>query len=305
MTYAALLTGGTAVMTRRPDPVIIAEAITREKLTAVFASPADFYRLVDIYEQDPGKYDTGSLKVVSYGWGAFRPDYDQKFRKVFGRDLVIIGNDGQTECVYDNRMWHHKWYEKYAKNEPAVNYLGVPHPFYATTVMNENGRFCPPGVMGEKVMRSPGMMAGYYKNEEATREAFKYGWFHGGDAAMYDEDGLLIMVDRYKDIIKSGGENVSSQRVENVLKIHPKVENAAVIGLPHEKWLEAVTACVVPRPGEKPTEEELITYCREKLAGYETPKKVIFVEKLPETVGGKLQKYLLRKEFQNIHKDEK
>lgn len=304
LVYSALLVGGTAVIARRPDPQVMAEVITQEKLTAIYGSPADFYRLADIYEQDPEKYDRNSLKVLFYGWSAFRPDYDQKFRKIFGEDLLIVGNDGQTECVYDTRMWHHKWYEKYAKNEPSVNYLGVPHPFYATTVMDENGNICPPNVMGEKVMRSPVMMAGYYKNEEATREAFKFGWLHGGDAAMYDDEGLLIMVDRYKDVIKSGGENVSSMRVEQILRMHPKVANAAVIGLPHEKWMEAVTACVVPKPGEKPTEEELIAYCREKLAGYETPKKVVFVEKLPETVGGKLQKYLLRNQYKDLYKDD-
>ncbi|MFZ5631478.1 MAG: AMP-binding protein [Bacillota bacterium] len=305
MTYAALLSGGTALIARRPDPQAMIEAIDREKITWIFGSPADYYRIADIIEQNPGKYDLGSFKVAGYGWGAFRPDYDKKLRKIFGKDLLVIGNDGQTECVYDNRMWHHMWYEKYEKNEPAVNYLGVPHPFYATTVLDDNGNICPPGVMGHKVMRSPVMMAGYYKNEEATREAFEHGWFHGGDAAMYDEDGLLIMVDRYKDIIKSGGENVSSLRVEQVIRMHPKVANAAVIGIPHERWLEAVTACVIPKPGENPTEEELIAYCRERLAGYETPKNVVFMDKFPETVGGKIQKYILRKELQDLYRDKK
>lgn len=305
MTFSALMTGGSAVITRRPDVEVMLEAITREKITTIFGNPLDFYRLIDLYEANPGKWDIGSIKVVAHGWGASRPDYDKKFRKYLGEDLVMVDNDGQTECVYDNRMWHHLWYEKYCQNEPATNYLGVPHPFYATTILDENGDVCPPGTVGEKAMRSPCMMAGYYKNEEATREAFKYGWFHSGDAAMYDEEHMLIFVDRYKDIIKSGGENVSSARVEATLMLHPKVANAAIIGLPHERWGEAVTACVVPKPGEQPTEEELIAFCRERLAGYETPKRVIFLDEIPATVGGKKQKYLLRERFKEAYQGEK
>lgn len=305
MTFSALMTGGSAVLTRRPDLGVMAEAITREKITSIFGNPVDFCRLVDLYEANPGKYDFSSVKVVAHGWGASRPDYDKKWRKICGQDLVMVDNDGQTECVYDNRMWHHIWYDKYEKNEPATNYLGVSHPFYATTVMDENGNICSPGVTGEKVMRSPCMMAGYYKNEEATREAFKFSWFHSGDAAMYDDEYLLIMVDRYKDIIKTGGENVSSARVENVLMMHPKVENAAIIGLPHDRWIEAVTACVVPKSGEQPTEEELIAFCREKLAGYETPKKVVLMKEIPVTVGGKKQKYLLREKLKDLFLGEK
>lgn len=304
MTYAALIVGGTAVMTRKPDPKLMVEAISREKITAAFGSPLDFYQIADAYEKNPGKYDSSNLKAISYGWSSFRPDYDRKLKKIFGQDLLIIGNDGQTECVYDTRMWHHKWYETYEKNEPALNYFGVPHPFYATTIMNEKGEICPPQVMGEKVMRSPVMMAGYYKNEKATKEAFKFGWFHGGDAAMYDDNGLMIMVDRYKDIIKSGGETVSSIRVEQMLIVHPKVAQVAVIGLPHNRWLEAVTACVVPVPGEDPTEEELINFCRERLGGYERPKKIVFMEELPATVGGKIQKFILRKKLKDLYKDE-
>ena len=304
MTLSALATGGTAVIIRRPDPQTMVEALSREKLTAIFGNPSDFCQVADTIEQNPGKYDTTNLRVVSHGWGASRPDYDRKFRKLFRQDLVMIDNNGQTECVYDNRFWHHMWYEKYEKNEPVVNYLGVSHPFYATTIMDDNGNLCPPGVVGEKVMRSPVMMAGYYKDEESTKQAFRFGWFHGGDACMHDEEGLLVMVDRYKDIIKSGGENVSSIRVETVLKMHPKVENAAVIGLPHERWLEAVTACVVTKQGVELTEEELIAFCRERAAGYETPKKIVFVEEIPSTVGGKMQKYLLREKLKDLYAGE-
>jgi acyl-CoA synthetase (AMP-forming)/AMP-acid ligase II len=151
-----------------------------------------------------------------------------------------------------------------------------------------------PGVAGEAVYRSPAMMSGYYRDEAATRDAFRFGWFHSGDSCAYDDDGLRIMLDRYKDIIKTGGENVSSLRVEAVLSQHPGIDKAVVIGLPHDRWGEAVTALVVRRPGSEPTGAEIITFCRAVLAGYETPKDVVFVDTLPETVGGKVLKYKLR-----------
>jgi len=132
---------------------------------------------------------------------------------------------------------------------------------------------------------------------------FRFGWFHSGDSCAYDDDGLRIMLDRYKDIVKTGGENVSSLRVEAVLAQHPDVAKAAVIGLPHPRWSEAVTAVVVLRDGAAASEEDLIKYCRASLAGYETPKSVVFAAGLPETVGGKVLKYRLRAEHAGHYRD--
>jgi acyl-CoA synthetase (AMP-forming)/AMP-acid ligase II len=147
------------------------------------------------------------------------------------------------------------------------------------------------------------VMAGYYRDEAATRHAFRYGWFHSGDSCAYDDAGLRIMLDRYKDIVKTGGENVSSLRVEAVLAQHPDVAKAAVIGLPHPRWSEAVTAVVVLRDGAEAGEDELIKHCRASLAGYETPKSVVFAADLPETVGGKVLKYKLRAEHAGHYRD--
>jgi acyl-CoA synthetase (AMP-forming)/AMP-acid ligase II len=174
--------------------------------------------------------------------------------------------------------------------------VGVPNPLVAADVVDEEGNSLrgTVGVPGEVVYRSPVLTAGYYKDEDATREAFRDGWFHSGDVCTYDEDGLRIMVDRSKDIVKSGGENVSSLRVESVLIQHPTVQKAAVVGLPHEHWGEAVTAFVVAAPGADPDADELVAFCRSKLAGFETPKGVQVVDELPVTVGGKVLKYKLR-----------
>src|SRR5690606_447824 len=150
---------------------------------------------------------------------------------------------GQTEAIACHRFWPTKWPEVHRATAPAVNYVGVPSPLLASDVVDETGEPVR-GVPGEAVYRSPIMTAGYYRNPEATAEAFRGGWFHSGDSAQVDEQGLRIMVDRYKDIVKTGGENVSSQRVEAVLHRHPAVGRAAVVGLPHERWGEAVTAVV-------------------------------------------------------------
>jgi acyl-CoA synthetase (AMP-forming)/AMP-acid ligase II len=151
------------------------------------------------------------------------------------------------------------------------------------------------------VYRSPTIASGYYLNQEASDEAFRDGWFHSGDSCTVDEDGLRIMVDRFKDIVKSGGENVSSIRVEAVLQGHPAVARVAVIGLPHDHWGEAVTAVVVPKPDASVSAEVLIAHCRERLAGFETPKGVVFIDALPDTVGGKVLKYRLRERFADFY----
>src|SRR5262249_19294605 len=150
------------------------------------------------------------------------------------------------------------------------------------------------GQPGEAVYRSPVVTAGYYLDEDATREAFRDGWFHSGDLCTYDEEGLRIMVDRSKDMIKSGGATVSTLRRETILRQHPEILNAAVVGLPDERWGEAVTAIIVPADGAAPDPDEVIAFCRERLAGYESPKGVIIVDELPATVGGKVLKYKLR-----------
>ncbi len=155
--------------------------------------------------------------------------------------------------------------------------------------------------------RSPAITAGYYKDAAATAEAFRGGWFHSGDVCAYDDDGLRIMQDRMKDIVKSGGENVSSLRVEAILQGHPAVARAAVIGLRHERWGEAVTAMVIlaeeaASGGAKlPTELELIAFARTRLAGFELPKKIVFVKELPVTVGGKVLKYRLRAMYEGLY----
>jgi fatty-acyl-CoA synthase len=155
----------------------------------------------------------------------------------------------------------------------------------------------PPGEVGELVARGPAVMLGYYKEEEKTADTFKGGWHHTGDLAKMDEDGFIYFVDRRKDIIKSGGENVSSQEVEALLFKHPAMADKAVIGMPDPYWSEAVTAVVVRSPGAEVKEDEIIEFCKKELAGYKVPKKVVFVDALPRNPSGKILKNDIRQQL--------
>jgi acyl-CoA synthetase (AMP-forming)/AMP-acid ligase II len=295
-TYSVFLSGGTLVLGRRPNPEHIAAMIAEERVTALWAGSPAMIRAVDAVFTARPELDARSLTVIVYGWAALPPATLASMKRHCGEDLCVFEIFGQTESISCHRFWPDEWPELYAATAPQYNYVGVPSPILASTVLDADGGDLAgqPGVAGEAVYRSPAVMAGYYRDEEATRHAFRYGWFHSGDSCAYDDAGLRIMLDRYKDIVKTGGENVSSLRVEAVLAQHPDVAKAAVIGLPHPHWSEAVTAVVVLREGARASEEDLIKHCRASLAGYETPKSVVFAADLPETVGGKVLKYRLR-----------
>jgi acyl-CoA synthetase (AMP-forming)/AMP-acid ligase II len=299
--FGTLVTGGTLVLGRRPDPEQIASAVAAERVTALWAGSP---QLLGALAPRLGAVDAKSLRVIVYGWAALDPRLLAELERHCAEDLLVFEIFGQTEAIACHRFWPSRWPEIYAATAPAVNYVGVPSPLLASMVMDPEGESLAgsPGVPGEAVYRSPAVMAGYYRDEEATEEAFRFGWFHSGDSCSYDEQGLRVMVDRYKDIVKSGGENVSSIRVESVLLQHEGVVKAAVVGLPHDRWGEAVTAVVVAAPDCKPTEEELLAWCRERLAGFERPKRVIFVDEFPETVGGKILKYRLRERFADAYR---
>lgn len=299
-TFSVFLAGGSLVLGRRPVPGAVAEAVAAERATALWAGSPQFVGALAAELDARPELDAASLGVLVYGWGALAPALVESLQRRCGGELVTLGIFGQTEAIACHRFWPSKWPEVHRRTAPAVNYVGVPSPLLASDVVDEAGEPVR-GEPGEAVYRSPTVTAGYYRNPDATREAFRGGWFHSGDSTTVDADGLRIMVDRYKDIVKTGGENVASMRVEAVLLDHPAVARAAVVGLPHEHWGEAVTAVVVPAPGAAATAEDLIAHCRERLAGFETPKAVVFADGLPETVGGKVLKYRLRAEHAALY----
>jgi fatty-acyl-CoA synthase len=172
-----------------------------------------------------------------------------------------------------------------------------------TQVVGDDGRPVAPGEVGEIVHRSPHAMLGYWNDPEKTAEAFHGGWFHSGDLGVLDEEGYLSVVDRKKDMIKTGGENVASREVEEAIYAHPAVQEVAIFGTPDPKWIEAVTAAVVLRAGEQASEADLIAFCRERLARFKAPKHVVFVDELPKNASGKILKRNLRERFAGLAAD--
>ncbi|MCW2636726.1 MAG: Long-chain-fatty-acid--CoA ligase [Blastococcus sp.] len=303
LSLPAFLAGGRLVIGRRPSPDEMAAAIEREQVTAMWGGSPQLVKALAASMEAQSGTDRSSLRVLVYGWGAVEPGVLATLESRCGPDFTLVGIFGQTEAISCHRFWPSAERSKYEAAGSSVNYVGIPNPLLASTVLDFDGSdlLGTPGVPGEAVYRSPAVTAGYYRDLSATEEAFRYGWFHSGDSCVVDEDGLRIMVDRYKDIIKSGGENVSSIRVEAMLHEHPEVTKAAVIGLPHERWGEAVTAVVVRTPGAAVTEQELVDWARSRLAGFETPKAVLFADALPETVGGKVLKYKLRQAMADLY----
>ena len=163
-------------------------------------------------------------------------------------------------------------------------------------IFDDNDHEMPAGKAGEIVMRGPSMMKGYYRNEEDTEMTFRNGWMHTRDFGRFDEEGFLYFLDRKKDIIKTVGENVSSREVEEVIAKHEKVMQVAVVGMPDAYWIEAVTACVVPYPEFELTEEEVIAFCKQNLAAYKVPKRVVLmgIKDMPRLPSGKILKRQLR-----------
>jgi acyl-CoA synthetase (AMP-forming)/AMP-acid ligase II len=177
--------------------------------------------------------------------------------------------------------------------------LAAGRPVLGTEVkiVDANDNPLPNGVIGQVLTRGPQMMKGYWKQPDATAEALRGGWMHTGDAGILDEEGYLYIQDRFKDMVVSGGENVYPRIVEEVLFKHPAVAEAAVIGVPDEKWGETIKAVVVLRQGMNATEDEIIDFCRGKLGGFERPRSVDFVETLPRTPSGKVLKRVLREPY--------
>jgi fatty-acyl-CoA synthase len=172
-----------------------------------------------------------------------------------------------------------------------------------TRVVDDDDNPLPAGTVGEIVHRSPHATLGYYKDEEKTAEAFRNGWFHSGDLGFLDDEGRLSIVDRKKDMIKTGGENVASREVEETIYQLDGVAEVAVFGVSHPRWIEAVVAVVVPKPGASLSEDAVLQHTRKHLAGYKTPKHVVVTDALPKNPSGKILKRQLREEHAGIAQD--
>lgn len=292
VTTSLLHLGAKTVVCRGFDPQALLSAIEQERLGLMFCLPAMYRALLD--HPACSSTDFSSLKKCIYAMTPMDKPTLIQGREIFGADFVL--GTGQTEFFPASNCLMPEW-----QLEKEGNYWGESVLTVDTAIMDEDGNLLPPGEVGEIVWRGPAVMSGYLKNPEATDQAWAHGWHHSGDLGYFDDDGLLVFVDRKKDMIKTGGENVPSIKVEQVILGHPKVEAVAVVGLPHEKWVEAVTAFVQPALGRDLTAQEILEFCREKLGKFEIPKEIIIVAELPKTATGKLQKNILRQEYQDYY----
>ncbi|MGX9789580.1 long-chain-fatty-acid--CoA ligase [Mycobacterium sp. MMS18-G62] len=286
-----LYEGCTTVVQRDVDPPAILKAVARHGITNMLLVPAVIHRLVST----PGVEDTdfSSVRAIVYGASPITDDVLVKGLKQFGCEFLqvygLTETTGSITQLDDHDPVH---------RPQLLRSCGKPYPWVQVRIVDKDGADVPIGTVGELWTRSPQNMRGYWNNPEATTGTVTPdGWLKTGDAAYLDGDGYIYLHDRLKDIIVSGGENVSPAEVENVLMTHPGVGDVAVIGVPDEKWGEAVKAVVVPAAGTSPSEAELIAYARERLGGFKLPKSVDFAGVLPRTPSGKLLKRTLREPY--------
>lgn len=278
--------GGAAIrLDRGFDAGRLLGHIADARITFLMGLPMMYGALLD--HQKRPQSDLSSLRMCMYAMAPMSQTMLTELIREICPNFALCS--GQTEMYPSTTMF--KPEEQLRRFGP---YWGSSTFANETAIMDDDGQLLGQGQVGEIVHRGPNVMLGYYKDPEATEAAFAYGWHHTGDLGKFDVDGQLLFIDRKKDLIKSGGENVPSLKVEECLLRHPGVANVAVVGLPHARWAEAVTAFVVPKPGHRVVEEELHLHCRSALGIFERPKKIIFVDALPMTTTGKIQKALLR-----------
>ncbi len=292
---AVWLRGGSVVVLATFDLAVVLETIEKEKVTTSFLVPTIIYAMLDF--PDLKKYDTSSLKNIVYGAAPIAPQRLKEAIQTFGP--VFTQLYGQTEgpnaLITLSREEH--IIEGDDKLVARLASCGRPSPAVQLRLIDDKGEDVPNGEPGQITVKSPNIMLGYLNQPELTAETIKDGWLHTGDVARQDENGYVYIVDRVKDMIVSGGFNIYPKEIEDTLHEHPAVAMAAVIGVPDEKWGEAVKAMIMLKPDMTVSEDELITLCKEKKGSIFAPKSVDFVDIIPTTPLGKPDKKVMRKPF--------
>ena len=285
----------TQVFIPRFDPLAVLDAIQTERVSSVLLVPT----MINFVLQVPGvsKYDLSSLRQVSYGASPIAPEVLRRAMEIFGCNfgqgyglteasplLTVLNPDDHRRAVEGN--------------EHLLASCGKPVPGVEVRVVDIDDRDVKPGEVGEIIARGPNIMRGYWRREDDTAVAIVGGWLRTGDLATIDEEGYIYLVDRKKDMIVTGGENVFSTEVEAVLYAHPAVKEAAVIGVPDSRWGEAVHACIALKHSQAVTPEALIEFCRGRLASYKVPRSIDIIDgELPKGGTGKILKKQLRERY--------
>ena len=300
-TMAAIYGGRTLVMERQFDAKEWMELVQAEKTNRAMMVPTMLKQVVD--HPDFVKYDLSSMKVITYGAAPMPLPVIKKALELFP-GVAFINAFGQTETAStitalspeDHMLTGTQ--EEIDRKLKRLTSIGKPMADVEMQIIDEEGNKLPTGEIGEIVARGPRIMTGYWKDEEKTQNTIdKDGWVHTGDMGYKDEDGYFFLAGRATDMIIRGGENISPEEIEDVIHSHPYVEECAVIGVPDETWGEEPRAIICCKAGVSLTEDELIEYCREKLASFKRPRSVVFSDKLPRNTMGKVLKKDLREKY--------
>jgi acyl-CoA synthetase (AMP-forming)/AMP-acid ligase II len=297
-TWAITWVGGTHVLVREFDSKIVLETIEREKVTLSNLIPT----MLNLMVNSPGveKYDCSSLRVLLSGGAPIAPEVVRKIVETFKCDY--IQTYGMTETspyltlsILKNNLKQLPYKDQLRfKSKTGREFIGVE----LKVVSDQGGEIKrDEKEVGEIIVKGDIVTRGYWKLPEETAKSIRDGWLYTGDMAVMDEEGYVTIVDRKKDMILTGGENVYSTEVENVLYMHPAILECAVVGVPDEKWGEAVKGIVVMKSGQKATEQEIIQFCKDRISHYKAPKSIDFIEALPRTGSGKIQKKGLRDHY--------
>ena len=302
MTHAAgcvafplLAMGATQVIVPRADPLEMMQAIEKHRVTTLFLPPTAIYSM--LAHPRVREFDYGSLKHFIYAAAPMSSEKLKEALDIFGP--VMAQTYGQAEspmlCTFMSPQDHLVVGD--SKLERRLQSCGRPTVFTQVEIMDDEGRLLGPEERGEIVTRGNLVMKGYFKNPKATEEASKFGWHHTGDIGLKDADGFVYIVDRKRDMIISGGFNLYPSEIEQVIWAHPAVQDCAVIGVPDEKWGEAVKAVVELKPGSVATPDDILGFCREHLGGMKTPKSAEVWPQLPRSPVGKVLKKDIREKF--------
>ncbi|PIV19949.1 MAG: AMP-dependent synthetase [Deltaproteobacteria bacterium CG03_land_8_20_14_0_80_45_14] len=297
-TWAVTWVGGTHVLVREFDAKMVLETIQKEKVTLTNLIPTMLNLMVN--HPDVGKFNYSSLRVLLSGGAPIAPEVVRKIVETFKCDY--IQTYGMTETSPYLTLSILKDHLKNLSNENQLRFkskTGREFIGVELKVVNDRGGEVKKDEkeVGEIIVKGDSVTKGYWKLPEETKKSIKDGWLYTGDMAVIDEEGYVTIVDRKKDMILTGGENVYSTEVENVLYMHPAILECAVIGIPDPKWGEAVKGIVVLKPSQRATEQEIIQFCKEKITHYKAPKSIDFIEALPRTGSGKIHKKGLRDKY--------
>ena len=287
--------GGTNIIMDTVDPGGILRAIEEHRITHLFVPPTLLYMMLS--HPDVTLYDYSSLRHFLVGAAPTSLEKLKQAIKVFGPVMTECYGQSEVPSIVTAKAPWDYLDDQGKVIESRLKSIGRPAVFNQVTIMNDDGEVVPTGEAGEIAVRGELVTPGYYKNPEATAEVRRAGWHHTGDVGVMDHEGFITIVDRKKDMIITGGFNVYPNEVEQVLTAHLAVQDCAVIGVPDEKWGEAVKAVVVLKPDAEVTDAELINLVRAKIGAVKAPKSLEFVDDLPRSPAGKILKTELRKQY--------